>query len=225
MIRRLEGVARAIAVGFWFMTATFSWLVSVPFAYRNFIQPRLLPDLVEFAEKHGHRASFCCRLGGPRSGRRWRHPRSRGQARGVLRLWAVAAARPPLYSKPGARAARRPCPRRVRGGAYVSARVGDRGPLGAEPMAETAGADRTSLDSVAVMLATGLVFGVSGPQAVGRGHVSAAGLGASAITHLLAAAAIFLSLTILEPGRTPRAAGLRGVLADASGRVMDSGRA
>ena len=30
MIRRFEGVARAIAVTFWFMTATFSWLVSVP---------------------------------------------------------------------------------------------------------------------------------------------------------------------------------------------------
>ena len=47
MIRRFEGAARAIAVTFWFMTATFSWLVSVPFAYRNFIQPRLLQYLLE----------------------------------------------------------------------------------------------------------------------------------------------------------------------------------
>jgi hypothetical protein len=50
MTRLVETIARAVAVGFWYLTAVFAWLISVPFAYQNFIKPRLLPDFVAFAE-------------------------------------------------------------------------------------------------------------------------------------------------------------------------------
>ena len=42
--RALESVARLVAVAFWYLTALFAWLISIPFAYQNFIKPRLLPD-------------------------------------------------------------------------------------------------------------------------------------------------------------------------------------
>ena len=70
--------------------------------------------------------------------------------------------------------------------------------LSAEPMAETAGTDRTMHDFVAAMGAAAFVVLFYGSQGVGAGQFSAAGLGASAITHGLAAAAIFLILTIVR---------------------------
>ena len=198
MILRFEGVARAIAVTFWFMTATFSWLVSVPFAYRNFIQPRLLPDLVEFAEKHAAIVVFLLPVAWVALHRVLAHPRSRPVARALLGSWilaalvlpftpSLAAVQPDGWALPVCFAALM---------FPVGCAVADL--LSAEPMAETAATDRTMHDFLAVMGAAAFVVLFYGSQAVGGGQFSAAGLGASAITHGLAAAALFLMLTIVR---------------------------
>ena len=197
MIGRLEGLARAIAVTFWFMTATFSWLVSVPFAYRNFIQPRLLPDLVEFAEKHAAIVVFLLPVAWVALHRLLGHPRSRPIARALLGSWVLAALVLPFTPS---LAAVQPD-----GWALPICFAALMFPLGcaiadllsAEPMAETAGTDRTMHDFLAVMGAAAFVVLFYGSQGVGA-PFSIAGLGASALTHGLAAAAIFLFLTIVR---------------------------
>src|SRR5262245_11816239 len=90
MRRPLEGVARVVFLGYWYLTALFAWLISVPFAYQNFIKPRLLPDFIGFAENHGYLATALWPVGwlGLRSA--LANPRSRVVARLVLGVWAVA---------------------------------------------------------------------------------------------------------------------------------------
>ncbi len=198
MIGRFEGVARVVAVGFWYLTAVFAWLISVPFAYQNFIKPRLLPDFVAFAEQHGPLALLLWPVGWLSLGGALAHPRSRPLARAVLGLWAVAAVALPFMPS----LAHLPTDgRAIAAGAaalifpLVSA-VTDL--LRAAPLDEQASGDRTGLDAVAVVLAAGLVFGLYSTQAAGRGPVSTAGLGASALTHLLTAAALLLGLTAIR---------------------------
>jgi len=198
MIRRFEGVARAIAVTFWFMTATFSWLVSVPFAYRNFIQPRLLPDLVTFAERHAVFVVVLLPVAWIGLHRVLAHPRSRPVAQALLGCWALAAlvlpftpslaaVQPDGWALPVCFAALM---------FPVGCAIADL--LSAGPMAETADTDRTMHDFAAAMGAAAFVVLFYGSQGIGGGQFSAAGIGASAITHGLAAAAIFLILTMVR---------------------------
>ncbi len=126
------------------------------------------------------------------------HPRSRPIARGLLGSWALAAlvlqftpslaaVQPDGWALPVCFAALM---------FPVGCAIADL--LSAEPMAETAGTDRTMHDFVAAMGAAAFVVLFYGSQGVGAGQFSAAGLAASAITHGLAAAAIFLILTIVR---------------------------
>ncbi len=198
MIRRFEGVARAVAVTFWFMTATFSWLVSVPFAYRNFIRPRLLPDFVTFAELHAVIVVALLPVAWIALYRVLAHPRSRPVARALLGCWALAALvlpfTPSLASIQPDGWALPVCFASLM--FPVGCAIADL--LSAGPMAETAETDRTMHDFAAAMGAAAFVVLVYGALGIGSGQYSAAGIGASAITHGLAAAAIFLFLTVVR---------------------------
>jgi hypothetical protein len=194
----LEGVARLVAVGFWVLTAVFAWLISVPFAYQNFIKPRLLPDFVAFAERHGLLALLLWPIGWWSLRSALDHPGSRPVARGVLGLWGVAGLTlpflPSLAELPTDGRAIAAC-----GAALVfplASAVSDF--LRAGPLDEGPAVDRTGQDAVAALMAAGLVFLCYNGMAVIRGHVSAVGLGASALTHLLTAAAILLGLTAIR---------------------------
>ena len=105
---RLEAVARVIAVAFWLLTSLFAWLISVPFAYQNFIKPRLLPDFIAFAEYHGYLAAALWPVG-------WLALHSAladSRSRGVLTGWepvllrAMSTITPPASRRLRARPAR-----------------------------------------------------------------------------------------------------------------------
>lgn len=198
MIRRVEGGARIAAVAFWYLTAVFAWLISVPFAYQNFIKPRLLPDFVAFAEQQGRLVALMWPIGWLALRSSLAHPRSRPVARAVLGLWGLGAVifpfAPSLAHLP------------TDGRALAASALALVFPLGAaltdllraDPLDEPETTDRTGLDALAVVVATGLVFVLYNGQAIHRGPASSDGLLASALTHVLAGAAILLGLTALR---------------------------
>jgi Sulfatase len=195
---RLEGAARLVAVGFWVLTAVFAWLISVPFAYQNFIKPRLLPDFVTFAERHGQLAVLLWPIGWLSLRSALVHPRSRGVARGVLALWGAAGLvlpwLPSLAQLP------------TDGRAIATSAAALLFPLAsaladflrAPTLDEGPDIDRTGHDAVAALLAAGLVFVWYNGMALSQGHAPGQGIGVSALTHLLTAAAILLGFTALR---------------------------
>lgn len=198
MTARLESVARVVAVGFWVLTAVFAWLISVPFAYQNFIKPRLLPDFVAFAENHRWLALAFWPVGWFSMRSALAHPRARRLSVGVLGLWAVMATvlplAPSLASLPTDGRAIAACAAALL--FPLTSAIADL--RRAAPLAETPSSDRTGLDAVAALLAAGLVFSSYSTVAVSHMDVSSLGLGASALTHLLTAAAILLGLTTIR---------------------------
>lgn len=198
MRRLLDSLARTIAIGTWCLTALFAWLVSVPFAYQNFIRPRLLPDFIAFAERH----AIIVILTWPAAWWSLRPalaaPASRRLAQALLALWAAAAVAlpllPSLVQVPSDARAMAICVAALIipiGFAIIDLRM-------APGLEEPVTIDRTSIDAAAVVIAAGFVFGLYTVQAVAEGQPSAAGLGASALTHLLTAAGLLLALTALR---------------------------
>jgi hypothetical protein len=194
----VESVTRLIAVGFWYLTALFAWLISVPFAYQNFIKPRLLPDFIAFAENHGYLAAGLWPIGWLSLRSALEDPRSRGVARLLLGFWGVAGLvllfTPSLAALPTDNRAIAVCLAALLlplGTAIVDLRRAGTFP---DPPAT----DRTTLDAAAVGLASGLVFAGYNGQALARSNVAWVGLGASALTHLLTAAALLLALMAIR---------------------------
>jgi hypothetical protein len=197
-MRFVETVARGTAVGFWYLTAVFAWLISVPFAYQNFIKPRLLPDFVAFAESHGWLALLLWPIGWLALRSALAHPRSRAVARGLLGLWGLAAVilpfTPTLASLPTDTRSTFVCLAAL---AFpLGCAVADFRRAG--PLQEPPPGDRTGLDAVAVVAAAGAVFALYSGLALARGEISAEGVGASALTHLVTAGALLLGLTALR---------------------------
>ena len=198
MMARLEGPARAVAVGFCYFTAVFTWLVSIPFAYANFIQPRLLPDFIRLAEKHAWLTVLLLPVAWISLRRPLAHPRSRRVAQGLLATWGLAALVLPFTPS---LAAIQPD-----GWALVACFASLGLPLGfaiadllsAGPLPNTAAEDRTGHDFLAVLVAGLFVVLFYGSQAAGAGPLSMPGLGASVLTHAVAGAAAFLTLTALR---------------------------
>ncbi len=194
----LESAARLIAVGFWYLTALFAWLISVPFAYQNFIKPRLLPDFIAFAENHGYLAAGLWSIGWLSLRSALDDRRSRGSARLLLGVWGVVGIvlpfAPSLAALPTDNRAIAVCLGALLlplGTAVVDLRR-------AGTLPDPPASDRTTLDAAAVCLAAGLVFAGYNGQALARGDVAWEGLGASALTHLLTAAALLLALTAIR---------------------------
>ncbi len=198
MIARLEGPARVLAVGFWFFTAVFTWLVSIPFANANFIQPRLLPDFIRLAEKHAWLTVVLLPVAWVSLRRPLAHLRSRRLAQCLLGVWTLAALVQPFLPS---LAAIKPD-----GWALVVCFAALGFPLGcslvdllsAAPLPEVPATDRTGHDFVAVVLAVTFVVLFYASQAASAGPTSVLGVGASALTHAVAAAAAFLVLTAMR---------------------------
>ena len=139
---------------------------------------------------------------------------------GARRVGALGrgGSRPALHAKPGAPADRRPCHRRVRGGARLPARVGDRGPVGGR----TAGGARQRQSHRPRRRGGGARHGprIRGVQRAGcepracverRAGRQCADAPADGGGHPARAHGP------QSHGRAPRAARLRGVLADGAG--------
>jgi hypothetical protein len=198
MSPRLEDPARVAAVGFWLLTALFAWLISVPFAYQNFIKPRLLPDFVAFAENHGRLTALLWPVAWLSLRSALAHPRSRRVARALLGLWGVAASVlpfiPSLDHLPTDTRSAMVCLAAL--SFPIGCAIADF--LRAGRLEEPPPGDRTALDGLAVLLAAGTVFALYNGLALGRGEMSTVGLGASAVTHLVTAGALLLALTALR---------------------------
>lgn len=198
MIARLEGPARVVAVGFWYFTAVFTWLVSIPFAYANFIQPRLLPDFIRLAEKHAWLTAVLLPVAWVSLRRPLAHPASRRLAQGLLGAWGLLALVLPLTPS---LAAIQPD-----GWALVACFAALIFPLGcavadllsAEPLPDPPRVDRTGHDFLAVLGATTGVVAFYASQAAVSGPWSPIGFTASILTHLVAAATMFLVLTAVR---------------------------
>jgi len=169
VIARLEGPARVLAVGFWFFTAVFTWLVSIPFANANFIQPRLLPDFIRLAEKHAWLTVVLLPVAWVSLRRPLAHLRSRRLAQCLLGVWTLAALVQPFLPS---LAAIKPD-----GWALVVCFAALGFPLGcslvdllsAAPLPEVPATDRTGHDFVAVVLAVTFVVLFYASQAASAG--------------------------------------------------------
>ncbi|MCC7179548.1 MAG: sulfatase-like hydrolase/transferase [Acidobacteria bacterium] len=198
MITRLEGPARVVAVGFWYFTAVFTWLVDIPFAYANFIQPRLLPDFIRVAEMHAWLTVVLLPVAWLSLLRPLAHPRSRRLAQGLLGAWALLALILPFTPS---LAVIQPD-----GWGLMACFSALLFPLGcaiadmlsARPLPDLPAADRTERDFMAVLLATTFVVAFYASQAAASSPWSPDGFAASVLTHLVAAAAAFLVLTAMR---------------------------
>ena len=92
----LASIARLLVTVFWLASAAFGFLSSVPFAYEQFIAPRLVPGLVEFAEIHRWIALALLPVTWLGLAARLDHPRARAVARLTLGVAALAAIGLPL---------------------------------------------------------------------------------------------------------------------------------
>lgn len=207
MIRLLENAARGLVVALWLATSAFAFLSSVPFAYEQFIAPRLVPGLVDFAEWQRGLAVAALPLTWLAVRHALRQPRARTAARVTLGL-AVAAA----VTLPFAPALARLTPD---GWAVACAMLALAVPLGlaavdlrsATPWPATMPQDRTGSDFAAVLAAAAMVTAayaartaVLGAGAKGGWTGAAAGL----LVHAVFAAAIFLLLTAIRGTATAR---------------------
>jgi hypothetical protein len=198
VIRWLEGPARALTVSFWLLTSLFAWMVSIPFAYQQFIQPRLFPDFIGMAEQHTWLSLALLPVAAVALWPAAHDVRTAPVARTLLGAWAVMAAILPFT--PGLDAVR---PDGVALPASVAALAF---PLGcayidfrrAGRMPEDAGFDRTGADLLATLAAAGFVLLFYGTQALATHPWSSVGLSASVFTHLVVAAAVFLCLGVVR---------------------------
>jgi hypothetical protein len=197
-MRWLEGPARALTVGFWLLTTLFAWMVSIPFADQQFIQPRLFPDFIGMAEQHTWLSVALLPVAAVALWPALQDPRTNQVARGLLGLWAVVAAVLPFT--PGLDAVR------PEGLALPTSIAALAFPLGcawidfrrAGRMPEDAGFDRTGADLFATLAAAGFVLLFYGTQAAASHPVSWVGVSASVFTHLVVAAAVFLCLSVVR---------------------------
>lgn len=193
----LASLARLLVTVFWLASAAFGFLSSVPFAYEQFIAPRLVPGLVEFAEVHRWIALALLPVTWLGLAARLDHARSRTVARLTLGIAALAAIGLPL-APPLARL-------EPNTWAVAACLVSLIIPLGiaiadlaAGPeWPDTTAGDRTGADFLALLATATFVSGVyaSRAQASGAAEALAGGVVASLLLHGVFAAGIFLVVT------------------------------
>lgn len=193
-------VARLAVAAFWLASAAFAFLSSVPFAHEQFIAPRLVPGLVEFAEWHRWIALALVPVIWLGLRTRLADPRGARPARGTLLLAALAGLglplAPPLAAlEPNAWALAAAAAALVIPCALA---VTDLAAAPAWP--ETPPADRTGADFAALAAAGFAVTAVYALRARLSGPVETfgGGVGASLLVHGVFAAAIFLLLTAIR---------------------------
>lgn len=197
----VAGPARLLVVTFWMASAAYAFLSSVPFAHEQFIAPRLVPGLVEFAEWHPWMAVAALPLAWLMVRAPLTQPRAARAAQIALGLSAVAAVAlpfaPPLAAlQPGSVAvavclAALAVPLAI---ALVDLRSADAWPVDAAP-------DRTGADFAAVALASLVVPGIHAARAWSGGTAGTAdlfGAGASVGVHGVFGAIVFLALTFVR---------------------------
>jgi hypothetical protein len=196
----IEAAARGVVVIFWLATAAYAWLVSVPFVHENFVQPRVLPGLLEFAEWHRWLTIGLWPVAWLGLRQALGHARARHGARLILGGWGVAGVAQCLMPSlatlsPG-------------GVALAVSVVALVAPLlfalvdllAAPPIDGEAAADRTVTDLAAALTAAGGVVGVYGAQAAFMGSATFEGLLTSALTHVVFVALFFLLVTVSRSG-------------------------
>jgi hypothetical protein len=208
----LENLARVVVVAFWLATSAFAFLSSVPFAHEQFLAPRLVPGLVEFAEWHTWITIAVLPLTWLALRRALAHPRARGAARVALGAAALAAVVLPLALP---LAALGPSAWSVLASVLaltipIGIALADVGSAPAWP--DAAARDRTAADFVATALAAGAVTATYGVRAwlMGTAGVALSGAAASLLVHAVLGAALFLVLTAIRGiGGTRSPAGAR----------------
>jgi hypothetical protein len=197
---RLESLAAAVVVTFWLATSAFALLASVPFAHEQFLMPRLVPGLLEFAEWHPWAAVVVCPIAAVASWRLRHHPRAGMPARLALGLSGAAAVVLPL-APPIATL-------QPDGWAVAASLLALAAPLAhaatdlraGEPWPESTPQDRTAADAVAVALAALAITATYAAWAwtTQRAAVPPLGAAASLVVHAVFAAAVFLCLTLIR---------------------------
>lgn len=208
MMARAAALARLLVVTFWLATSAFAFLSSVPFAHEQFIAPRLVPGLVEFAEWHPVMALVAFPLACLALFADGRKRRAGGATSIALGLSAIAAALLPLSP---------PLAALVPGTLAVTVSilalliplaiaVVDLRAAGEWP--EDGAGDRSGADFLAVALVSLLVPAIHAVRAVTTGVTSASplGAGASVGVHAVFGAIVFLALTFIRgaAGARPR---------------------
>jgi hypothetical protein len=202
----LASGARLVVTAFWLASAAFAFLSSVPFAYEQFIAPRLVPGLVEFAEWHRWAAPAMAALTWLGLGARLTHERARAAARATLTLAAGAGVVLPLAPP---LAALEP-----NTWALVASVAALTIPLGvavtdllaAPAWTPVVPEDRTGTD-FAALAATGVfVTGVYALRASAAGPVEnlGGGVAASLLVHGVFAAVVFLVITAIRGAAAAR---------------------
>ena len=195
-----EDLARVVVVGFWIATAAFAFLSSVPFAHEQFIAPRLVPGLAEFAEWHKWVAIVMLPLAWLALRRALAHSAARTVARATLAASALVALALPVAP---ALATLGPTTSSV--AASVMALLIPLGVALADLLSAPAwphapARDRTGADfaaAAAAGLAVSAVYALRG-WATGSPDGSAGGIGAGLLVHAVLAAALFLVLTAIR---------------------------
>ncbi len=212
MIRLGENLGRALAVAFWLATSAFAFLSSVAFAYEQFIAPRLVPGLVEFAEWHKWIAVAALPLAWLGVRRGLVHPSARLAARATIALSALAAVVLPVAP-----------PLAALGPTEWSVAVSVLAlliPLGvaltdlltAPPWSAEPASDRTGADFVAALGAGLTVTAVYGVRGWLTGAVAdvAAGIGVTLLVHAVFVSGVFLVLTVIRGTASARGLGAPG---------------
>lgn len=202
-------LARLVVASFWLLAAAYAFLTSVPFAYEQFVAPRLVPGLVEFAEWHRWIALALLPVAWLGLAPRLAHARARLVARVTLGMVALAGIGLPLvpplaHLEPNtwAVAACFACLVIPLGLAVTDLVAGPAWP-------ETIADDRSAADFLALAATAVFVSVVYGARAraAGAGDVLAGGLGASLLLHGVFAAGIFLVVTAIRGTAAARGRG------------------
>ena len=191
----LEGAARLLAVGFWLATAAYAWLVSVPFVHENFIQPRVLPGLMEFAEWHRWSAVLLGPIAWLSLRRALGHARARHAAHVTLGAWMLASIAGLLMPSlaellPGGTALAVSATALIVPLLFAVVDL-----LSAPGIVREEAADRTVTDLVAALSAAASVVAVYAAQAVYLDSATGQGLLTSALTHAVFVGLFFLAVT------------------------------
>lgn len=198
----VSSLARLLVVTFWMATSAYAFLSSVPFAHEQFIAPRLVPGLVEFAEWHKWMAVAALPLAWLMVRAAVVAPRTARASYLVLAFSAAAAMALPFAPalaalQPGSVAvavslAALAVPLAI---AIVDVRSVETWPVGGAT-------DRTGADFAAVALASLVVPGIHAVRAWSGGAADRTddifGAGASLGVHGVFGAVVFLALTFVR---------------------------
>lgn len=193
-------LARLLVAAFWLASAAFAFLSSVPFAYEQFIAPRLVPGLVEFAEWHRWAALALVPVTWLGLRPRLAHPRAGWPARATMALAALAGLGLPLAPPLAALEPNEWALVVVVAALVIPGALAVTDLAAAPDWPEDVAADRTGADfaalsgaGVVVTIVYALRAGLAGPVEAFGG-----GVGASLLVHGVFVAVVFLLLTAIR---------------------------